>query len=147
MKCSKCKYEFCWLCLEPWKKHSGSTGGYFQCNRYEATNKAQTSRKLSILEAEEAHQKAAESNKFAHYYTRFKNHEHSLKLEEGLLLLLLSRRSSESGVVVMLDRIDEVNVVDANKSGVGVSEEAIRELLHARRVLRCSYAYGFFLGS
>ncbi len=120
VKCSKCKYEFCWLCLEPWKKHSSSTGGYFQCNRYEATSKAFVSRKLSILEAEEAHQRAAESNKFAHYYARFKNHEHSLELEQGLL-----RR----------DHADEP-----------CSEASITELLRARRVLRCSYVYGFFLG-
>ncbi len=39
VKCYKCKYDFCWICLESWKKHSSVTGGYFQCNRYEASAK------------------------------------------------------------------------------------------------------------
>lgn len=31
----QCKYDFCWICLEEWKKHSSSTGGYYRCTRYE----------------------------------------------------------------------------------------------------------------
>ena len=26
----QCKHEFCWVCLEQWKKHSSATGGYFR---------------------------------------------------------------------------------------------------------------------
>lgn len=85
VKCYKCKYEFCWLCMEPWKKHSGSTGGYFQCNRYEATSKISQKTRLSVSEAEREHSRAVESNKFVHYYTRFKNHENSLKIEQSLI--------------------------------------------------------------
>ena len=33
--CLQCKYDFCWICLEEWKKHSSSTGGYYRCTRYE----------------------------------------------------------------------------------------------------------------
>ena len=36
----QCKLEFCWVCLESWKKHSSATGGYFRCNRYDAQAKA-----------------------------------------------------------------------------------------------------------
>ena len=56
------------------------TGGYFQCNRYEVSNKLLQKEKATIAEAEEMHQKAVELNKFVHYYTRFKNHEHSYKV-------------------------------------------------------------------
>lgn len=31
----QCKYDFCWICLEGWKKHSSSTGGSYRCTRYE----------------------------------------------------------------------------------------------------------------
>lgn len=71
--------------MEPWKKHSSATGGYFQCNRYEVSNKVSQKEKDSIAYAEEMHIKAAELNKFVHYYTRFKNHENSCKIEEPLL--------------------------------------------------------------
>ena len=83
------------MCMEPWKKHSGSTGGYFQCNRFEATNKVFQKIKQSINEAEDAHMKAAETNKFVHYYTRFKNHEHSLKVFNFSILTLLVQASED----------------------------------------------------
>ena len=38
-----------------------------------------------MADAEEAHLKAVELNKFVHYYSRFKNHELSYKIEEPLL--------------------------------------------------------------
>jgi hypothetical protein len=73
--------------LESWKKHSSATGGYFQCNRYEVSSKIIQKEKAMIAEAENTHLKAVELNKFVHYYTRFKNHENSFKIEEPLLAL------------------------------------------------------------
>ena len=37
---AQCKFDFCWVCLESWKRHSSATGGYFRCNRFEAVHKA-----------------------------------------------------------------------------------------------------------
>ncbi|KAG8232843.1 hypothetical protein J437_LFUL012647 [Ladona fulva] len=48
----QCKFDFCWVCLESWKKHSSATGGYFRCNRYEAVNKADEKRGILISENE-----------------------------------------------------------------------------------------------
>ena len=73
----KCKLDFCWVCLEPWKKHSSTTGGYFQCNRYEVSNKVMKIEKNRIDDAEQSYKNVAELNRFVHYYSRFKNHEHS----------------------------------------------------------------------
>ena len=39
--CFQCKHDFCWVCLEQWKRHNSSTGGYFKCNRYEAVKKVE----------------------------------------------------------------------------------------------------------
>nr|CAD7572986.1 unnamed protein product [Timema californicum] len=139
MKCSKkfqCKFDFCWVCLENWKKHSSATGGYFRCNRFEAVHKADEKQGMLISEvsricayifeaesctlaqlaigkqvcdidiqtatvflntynirrsllcgkeAVQHNQQMQELNRFLHYYTRFRNHENSQKLEEPLL--------------------------------------------------------------
>ena len=34
MTCVNCKYDFCWMCREEWKKHGNNTGGYYKCNIY-----------------------------------------------------------------------------------------------------------------
>src|SRR3546814_401309 len=34
MTCRKCRYEFCWICMQGWSLHDASTGGFFQCNRF-----------------------------------------------------------------------------------------------------------------
>ncbi len=30
MCCKKCKHDFCWVCLDNWKCHNSTTGGYFE---------------------------------------------------------------------------------------------------------------------
>jgi len=39
MTCRNCKFEFCWLCLGDYKKHSKETGKYI-CQTVEDVNKA-----------------------------------------------------------------------------------------------------------
>jgi hypothetical protein len=46
----QCKFDFCWVCLENWKKHSSATGGYFRCNRFEAVHKADERQGILISE-------------------------------------------------------------------------------------------------
>jgi len=46
----QCKFDFCWVCLENWKKHSSATGGYFRCNRFEAVHKADEKQGILISE-------------------------------------------------------------------------------------------------
>ncbi|CAF1629757.1 unnamed protein product [Adineta ricciae] len=146
IKCVKCKYDFCWVCLEPWKKHSSTTGGYFQCNRYETVNKIIAKEKELITAAEQRHIRMVELNKFIHYYTRFKNHENSYKLEEPLSKtakekceIIFSKSTQPSQTITTTT--DENSIESQTK----FIEDAIKELLRARRVLRCSYVYGYYL--
>ncbi|XP_002734676.1 ankyrin repeat and IBR domain-containing protein 1-like [Saccoglossus kowalevskii] len=136
MKCTKCKYDFCWVCLEPWNKHGSATGGYFRCNRYEAVQKADEKTGGMVKEAEEKNLKMQELNKFVHYYTRFKNHENSYKLEQPLI------RSAKEKMLILAKAVtDSANASSETK----FIEEAINELLKARRALKFSYSYGYYL--
>ncbi|XP_046859587.1 ankyrin repeat and IBR domain-containing protein 1-like [Xenia sp. Carnegie-2017] len=148
IKCTKCKHEFCWVCLESWKKHNSSTGGYFRCNRYEVV-KAIKERVLEKAQSiNDEHKKVEKLNHFLHYYSRFKNHENSYKLEEPLL------KSAKDKMVALVVAAESVSGQSSLSSSLSTSqvdtsfvEDAIRKLLKARRVLRASYGYGFFLGA
>ncbi|KAK0145622.1 Ankyrin repeat and IBR domain-containing protein 1 [Merluccius polli] len=136
MQCAKCKYDFCWICLEEWKKHSSSTGGYYRCTRYEVIQQVEEQSKDMTVEAEKKHKSFQELDRFMHYYTRFKNHEHSYQLEQRLLK-------------TAKDKMEQLSrALSAREGGppdTTFIEDAVLELLKTRRILKCSYPYGFFL--
>ncbi|XP_037640320.1 ankyrin repeat and IBR domain-containing protein 1-like [Sebastes umbrosus] len=136
MQCAKCKYDFCWICLEEWKKHSSSTGGYYRCTRYEVIQQVEEQSKDMTEEAEKKHKSFQELDRFMHYYTRFKNHEHSYQLEQRLLK-------------TAKEKMEQLSRALSGREGgppdTTFIEDAVLELLKTRRILKCSYPYGFFL--
>ena len=94
----QCKHDFCWVCLEVWRKHSSSTGGYFRCNRFEAAGKVSRHQKTLTESAESRSGQLQALNRFVHYYTRFKNHENSLKVNAGCSFGYSVARSPLAGV-------------------------------------------------
>lgn len=136
MKCSKCKHDFCWVCLEQWKRHNSSTGGYFKCNRYEAVKKVEQQTQVLLSEAQARNTQMQELNRFVHFYTRFKNHENSYKLEEPLL-----KTAKEK----MMKLAEAVTDHASAKSETKFVEDAVHQLLKARCVLKCSYVYAYYL--
>uniref|UniRef100_H2LL99 Ankyrin repeat and IBR domain-containing protein 1 n=1 Tax=Oryzias latipes TaxID=8090 RepID=H2LL99_ORYLA len=136
MQCAKCKYDFCWICMEEWKKHSSSTGGYYRCTRYEVIQQVEEQSKEMTEEAEKKHKSFQELDRFMHYYTRFKNHEHSYQLEHHLLKTAKEKMEQLSRAL----RGREGGPPDTT-----FIEDAVLELLKTRRILKCSYPYGFFL--
>uniref|UniRef100_A0A665U0S1 Ankyrin repeat and IBR domain-containing protein 1 n=1 Tax=Echeneis naucrates TaxID=173247 RepID=A0A665U0S1_ECHNA len=136
MQCAKCKYDFCWICLEEWKKHSSSTGGYYRCTRYEVIQQLEEQSKEMTVEAEKKHKSFQELDRFMHYYTRFKNHEHSYKLEQKLLKTAKEKMEQLSRAFVCRE---------GTPPDTRFIEDGVCELLKTRRVLKCSYPYGFFL--
>ncbi|XP_076006376.1 ankyrin repeat and IBR domain-containing protein 1 [Genypterus blacodes] len=136
MQCAKCKYDFCWICLEEWKKHSSSTGGYYRCTRYEVIQQVEEQSKEMTEEAEKKHKGFQELDRFMHYYTRFKNHEHSYQLEQRLLK-------------TAKEKMEQLSRALSGREGgppdTTFIEDAVLELLKTRRILKCSYPYGFFL--
>ncbi|KAG8138892.1 putative RBR-type E3 ubiquitin transferase protein, partial [Naja naja] len=134
MQCAKCKYDFCWICLEEWKKHSSSTGGYYRCTRYEVIQHVEEQSKEMTAEAEKKHKRFQELDRFMHYYTRFKNHELSYQLEQRLL------KTAKEKMEQLSRALAEGSCPDTT-----FIEDAVQELLKTRRILKCSYPYGFFL--
>ncbi|MEQ2275251.1 Ankyrin repeat and IBR domain-containing protein 1 [Xenotaenia resolanae] len=132
----QCKYDFCWICLEEWKKHSSSTGGYYRCTRYEVIQQVEEQSKEMTEEAEKKHKSFQELDRFMHYYTRFKNHEHSYQLEQRLLK-------------TAKEKMEQLSRALSRREGgppdTTFIEDAVLELLKTRRILKCSYPYGFFL--
>ena len=54
MTCAKCKYEFCWLCLGDYKKHSQETGKGL-CNSWQdvvEAGRAKETDDIDMLERE-----------------------------------------------------------------------------------------------
>ncbi|XP_056335395.1 ankyrin repeat and IBR domain-containing protein 1 isoform X2 [Danio aesculapii] len=136
MQCAKCKYDFCWICLEEWKKHSSSTGGYYRCTRYEVIQQVEEQSKEMTVEAEKKHKSFQELDRFMHYYTRYKNHEHSYQLEERLLK-------------TAKEKMEQLSKAFIGREGAPPDttfiEDGVHELLKTRRILKCSYPYSFFL--
>lgn len=74
MQCSKCKHDFCWMCLGDWKSHGSE---YYECSRYKENPN---------IANESAHAQAREAlKKYLFYFERWENHAKSLKLEEQTL--------------------------------------------------------------
>jgi ariadne-1 len=71
MTCKMCTFEFCWLCLGNWKEHGQSTGGYYNCNKYEELKKTGN---LSDLEKKRESAKN-ELARYMFYFERFVNHD------------------------------------------------------------------------
>ncbi|KAK5648628.1 hypothetical protein RI129_003520 [Pyrocoelia pectoralis] len=139
MKCSKCKFDFCWVCQESWKKHSSATGGYFRCNRFEAVHKADEKQGSLISEAVDRNDQMQEMSRFLHYYTRFRNHENSQKLEEPLLT------GARQKMELLASSLGLKCTEESGEKGTKFVEDGVRELLKARRVLCGSYVYGYYL--
>uniref|UniRef100_A0A8C6NLI6 Ankyrin repeat and IBR domain-containing protein 1 n=1 Tax=Nothobranchius furzeri TaxID=105023 RepID=A0A8C6NLI6_NOTFU len=122
MQCAKCKYDFCWICLEEWKKHSSSTGGYYRCTRYEV-----------IQQVEEQSKEMTEE---VHNKTQPLFHFSTISLEQRLLKTAKEKMEQLSQALIGRD---------GGPPDTTFIEDAVLELLKTRRILKCSYPYGFFL--
>lgn len=96
MSCRKCRYEFCWVCMQDWNLHSQNTGGYFQCNRYIASDSAENRQidneddfssgiygDIGSSRREDMRLRRAgeRMERFLHHFTRFRSHEDSYNME------------------------------------------------------------------
>jgi len=119
MTCKLCKHGFCWICLGDWGSHNSATGGYYKCNRYEATdNKVEKAK--------------AELDRYLHYYQRYHNHSQSQKFAQNTM------DATER-------RMHDMQESGQDWSEVQYLKTAAQEIIRCRRVLKYTYIMGYFL--
>ncbi|EEC77541.1 hypothetical protein OsI_16442 [Oryza sativa Indica Group] len=125
-----CKFEFCWLCLGPWSEHGERTGGFYACNRYEAA------RQEGAYDESERRREMAKNSleRYTHYYERWAAIQSSRQKALGDLLSLQN------------DKLEKLSDIQSQpESQLKFIIEAWLQIVECRRVLKWTYAYGFYL--
>lgn len=125
-----CRFEFCWMCLAAWSDHGERTGGFYACNRYEAAK-----RDGIYDEAERRREMAKNSiERYTHYYERWATNQSS---REKALADLSSLQTEKLGK--LSDKLS------TSETQLHFIIEAWEQIVECRRVLRWTYAYGYYL--
>ncbi|KAG6551893.1 hypothetical protein Mapa_006509 [Marchantia paleacea] len=136
-----CYFEFCWLCLGTWRNHSDSTCGFYSCNRFEVSPKlALTPGVVQVQQQESVRNdgikdlKSSPRERYRFYYERWAAHE-------------VSRLRSSSDIQRVLPvQIEELSDLQFQPtSQLEFVREAWLQIVECRRILKWTYAYGFYL--
>ncbi|CAA7400458.1 unnamed protein product [Spirodela intermedia] len=125
-----CKFEFCWLCLGPWSDHGEKTGGFYACNRYEAAKQE------GMYDETERRREMAKNSleRYTHYYERWATNQ-------------ASRQKALSDLqdmqAVQLEKLSDKQ--NQPESQLKFIIEAWLQIVECRRVLKWTYAYGYYL--
>ncbi|KAL6970773.1 putative E3 ubiquitin-protein ligase ari7 [Sarracenia purpurea var. burkii] len=125
-----CKFEFCWLCLGAWTDHGERTGGFYACNRYEAAKQ-----EGAYDETERRREMAKNSlERYTHYYERWATNQSS---RQKALADLHQMQT------VHLEKLSDKQ--SQPESQLKFITEAWLQIVECRRVLKWTYAYGYYL--
>lgn len=129
MHCRKeaggCGHDFCWLCRGPWSEHGSATGGYYNCNKYDAS-----SAKKEDLQADQI---KTELDEYMFYFHRFNAHRNAMAVAAKQ-----KKEAEEKG-----QRLQKR--LDLRSQDTKFLLEACIGLLEERRVLMWSYCQGYYL--
>jgi len=131
MKCSGgCNFEFCWLCLGNWADHSASTGGYYKCNKYDTLKSSNEEFKKKEQKQE---QLKHELERYMFYFERYNNHNNSHKVAQ-------KQAPGIEENIIKLHKIKHYPIGE-----VEFFREALATVIECRRVLKWTYAYGYYV--
>ncbi|CAM8925484.1 unnamed protein product [Rhodiola kirilowii] len=125
-----CKFEFCWLCLGTWSEHGERTGGFYACNRYE------TAKQEGLYDESEKRREMAKNSleRYTHYYERWASNQ-------------TSRQKAFSDLhqmqTVQLEKLSDIQCQPESQLKFVI--EAWQQIVECRRVLKWTYAYGYYL--
>ncbi|XP_031736774.1 probable E3 ubiquitin-protein ligase ARI8 isoform X3 [Cucumis sativus] len=127
-----CKFEFCWLCLGPWSDHGERTGGFYACNRYE------TAKQEGVYDDAEKRREMAKNSleRYTHYYERWATNQSSRQKA-------LADLHQMQTVHVSLEKLSDIQCQP--QSQLKFISEAWLQIVECRRVLKWTYAYGYYL--
>ncbi|CAH2038804.1 unnamed protein product, partial [Thlaspi arvense] len=125
-----CKFEFCWLCLNAWTEHGERTGGFYACNRYEVA------RKEGLYDEAEKRREMAKNSleRYTHYYERWASNQTSRQKAMADLRRLQSEK---------LEKLSDIQRTP--ESQLKFITDAWLQIIECRRVLKWTYAYGYYL--
>ncbi|XP_038885036.1 probable E3 ubiquitin-protein ligase ARI8 [Benincasa hispida] len=125
-----CKFEFCWLCLGAWSDHGERTGGFYACNRYEVAKQDGV-----YDEAEKRREMAKNSlERYTHYYERWASNQTSRQKAIADLHQMQN---------VHIEKLSDIHCTP--ESQLKFITEAWLQIIECRRVLKWTYAYGYYL--
>lgn len=122
MTCASCRYDFCWVCEGPWSAHGSN---YYNCNQFKEGD--QKDRNKNRDEAR------TELERYMHYYTRYRNHALSKKLDNEVLKRTRARIAEELKTTAQ-------TLIDLD-----YLETTAQVLIHCRHALMYTYVYAFYL--
>mmetsp|Transcript_4026 Transcript_4026/g.7621 ORF Transcript_4026/g.7621 Transcript_4026/m.7621 type:complete len:552 (+) Transcript_4026:279-1934(+) len=125
--CQQCKYDFCWICGEPWEDHGANTGGYYKCNKFKSNEKDSN-------DQSDAAKAKRELDRYLHYYQRYHAHAQAQKFAKKQLL------QTEARMVSLQEGSADTSWID-----VQFLKEATEQLVECRRVLKQTYVYAYYL--
>ncbi|KAL5169272.1 putative E3 ubiquitin-protein ligase ARI7 [Glycine soja] len=131
--CPKCKRPIeknQGLCVGAWSDHGERTGGFYACNRYEAAKQE------GVYDDTERRREMAKNSleRYTHYYERW-----------------ASNQSSRQKALADLQQMQTVHIEKLSdiqcqpESQLKFITEAWLQIIECRRVLKWTYAYGFYL--
>ncbi|KAF0308204.1 Ankyrin repeat and IBR domain-containing protein 1 [Amphibalanus amphitrite] len=138
MRCSKCKHDFCWMCLEGWKKHSSATGGYFRCNKLDSQTKVDERHDAKMAEAQMRNKQMQELARFVQLYEKHRLHWDRRLAERPLLGSAAEKMKTLANSSTAAQKGIELE-------GLRFVDQSLRELQKARLLLSGSYVYAYFM--
>ncbi|CAN1262157.1 Probable E3 ubiquitin-protein ligase ARI8 [Linum perenne] len=119
-----------WLCLGAWSEHGERTGGFYACNRYETAKQ-----EGAYDDAEKRREMAKNSlERYTHYYERWATNQSSRQKAMADL---------HQTQTVHLEKLSDNQCQP--ESQLKFITEAWLQIVECRRVLKWTYAYGYYL--
>mmetsp|Transcript_28142 Transcript_28142/g.71367 ORF Transcript_28142/g.71367 Transcript_28142/m.71367 type:complete len:1007 (-) Transcript_28142:415-3435(-) len=117
----RCGHQFCWLCLADDYNYSHTRDGR-PCNKF-------------INPDEEKEMSRKNLARYAHFYERYRDHSQSQ---------LIAQKKTLAEV---RGKMEDLQRLFGNWEDVLFLEEAIKQVIDCRRMLKWTYAFAYFLGS